>query len=114
MNDQVTPMCSITTLARADLPSPMGSLQVGHSSLPSALSLPRQGEQVMWPEGQQGTGPYLGTTRHTGHSTFSCSAAISTFIFLLFVSKVSSLFSLSSSCSKTSSFDFFSCNTVAF
>merc|ERR1719427_2221392 len=71
-------MFSIKTLASRLCPSPIGARQVGQlSPLPSFLIFRRQGEQVRWPLGQEGTGPILGTTKQTGHSSLSLANLIS-------------------------------------
>merc|ERR1719319_908042 len=104
-------MFSITILARRDLPSPIGSLQVGHPLFPSLLILSRQGEQVMWPAEQQGTGPSLGTTRHTGHSTAPCHSFTN---FLNFSSSTFNLFFSSTAMAFSIIILFFSCIVLFF
>merc|ERR1719319_670522 len=104
-------MFSITILARRDLPSPIGSLQVGHPLFPSLLILSRQGEQVMWPAEQQGTGPSLGTTRHTGHSTAPCHSFTN---FLNFSSSTFNLFFSSTAMAFSIIILFFSCIALFF
>ena len=69
------------TRARMLLPSPMLTLQVGQSVLPSPLIRRRQEEQVTWPFGQEGTESDLGTKRHTGH-TIASLRAFKSFLWL--------------------------------
>ena len=78
--------CSTMTWARMLLPSPMSTLQVGQSVLPSLRIRCRQVEQVTWPFGHEGTELVFGTKRHTGQIIASFRA----FKSFLWVSKSSS------------------------
>ena len=48
----------------------------GQSIIPAFRRFSKQGLQVMWPLGQQGTESSLGNCRQTGHSTLSFSSAV--------------------------------------